>query len=128
MKRIPSRIGILTSLVSIIFIIITFSFANIACTQDESGETEEMIEDNLENGANGDDEASGKEKPDQEEITEPSYKVLYHLTRNKVSKTETAGTECYLFNFHNYLDGGDNQSRRYRKQNIRTKRISHQSY
>ncbi len=106
MKKIPSKIKVLFTLFSILFLIITFSLANAACTGDESGESDKEVEDTSEAGAKGEDKATDEGKPETEEIIEPSYKLLYQLIRSKVSKNVTANTECYLFNFSEFMDGG----------------------
>jgi len=91
----------------LISIIMTFSVTSFACTGDGPGGAEEAAGDTKENGEDGG-EKSGDEKetPGPEETAEPSYKILYQLTRHRVTKTVNANVECYLFNFSEFLDGG----------------------
>lgn len=34
------------------------------------------------------------------------YGILYHIIKHSVTSNEMSGTECYLFNFREFLDGG----------------------
>jgi len=95
------------SLFCVISLVVAFSLTSFACTDDESDTTGGVIEDSQENGED-EEEKSGddKETSGPEETIEPSYKILYQLTRHKVTKIENLNLVCYLFNFCEFMDGG----------------------
>jgi len=49
---------------------------------------------------------NGQANNSQDGQGQENYSIVYHLSRHSVTKQQMSGTDCFSFNFYEFLDGG----------------------
>ncbi len=111
MKKIFQKPAIFLAAFFVPVFIISISLVNTGCGGSTAAGAGQSIEDpasdeSSETVTESEENTTGGKEPVLEEDKEPYYKLLYQLTGNSVSKTVMGGTECFLLNFSEFMDGG----------------------